>query len=528
MPLVAWRHITVSKQQGGLGLKDMVKFQQSLHMKCLWSIARDDNSLWVQVLKAKYLQRTDLWSCNRTTRCTSLWRAIIAVKPLLKDSVKWQLGNGRSCKAVGQPWHEIWMHYSPSNAAQRKLVVADLVAEDGDSWNTHKLIQLFGFHGALYIALNLPQVPKLSQRQDRLIFTAQHNGRFTIKSAYNLLVQKDQRMHNLTHLPADLYKLIWKTRDVLPRARIFLWRAIKEALPVDQVFSSRMSKTPTGCLLCGDLNETVVHVLFKCPLAQQLWRLSQFDLSTAGLPDNMVHLLSFLVKQLEDRQFPTIISIMWNWWKDRCKRVYEGKKVNPQQTLAAASYWTLTLEKASLLHTKYLSHNCHHEQHYQEHVHSSFTCWIDASWTHSGIGGTGAAYILLDKEGQLVHYQLNLMEATSPFHAELLSLKEAFVSVLQMGISQCVFFTDCLLLQSIISGTTEPEAADWMAFNDTMGFMADWIKQPQFYCIHVGREKNQLADNLSKYARTKGICYRGFTFPFFQYPCDVICNDSML
>ncbi|KAJ1695184.1 hypothetical protein LUZ63_011882 [Rhynchospora breviuscula] len=452
MPLVAWRHITVSKQQGGLGLKDMIKFQQSLSMK---------------------------------SRCTSLWKAIIAVKPLLKDSIRWQLGNGRSCRAVGQPWHEIWMHYSPSNANQRRWVVADLVAEDGEGWNSNKLIQLSGFHGALYIALNFPQGPKLSQRQDRLIFTGQQNGQFTIKGAYNLLVQNDRHMQNLTHLPADLYKLIWKTRDVLPRARLFLWRAVREALPVDQVLSSRMSKTPTGCLLCGDFNETVVHVLFKCPLAQQIWRLSQFDLSTTGLPDNMVHLMAFLVKELDSRQFPTFISIMWNWWKDRCKRVYEGKKSNPQQTLAAANYWTFTLEKAGLFHTKYLSHEGHHKQQFEQHFHSNFTCWIDASWTHPGIGGSGVAYILLDKEGLLVHYQLNITEATSPFHAELLSLKEAFRSVLQMGISQCAFFTDCLLLQSITSGSTKAEAADWMAFNDTMDFIADWVKQPQFYCVHV-------------------------------------------
>ncbi|KAJ1697086.1 hypothetical protein LUZ63_005598 [Rhynchospora breviuscula] len=516
MPLVSWKSITVPKQQGGLGLKDLLKFQQTLSMKCLWAIASEENSLWVQVVKAKYLQRNTIWSATRTTRCTPLWRAIVAAKPLLRDNVTWLIGNGKTCRAMGQPWHDLWLQYEPTNAAQRKVVVADLVQEQGRGWDCQKLIQLLGFHGALYLAIVLPEGPSLSHREDRLIFKAQNNGQFSIKAAYRFLVQRDNHMHNTPLFPEELYRLIWKTNYVLPRARVFLWRAIREALPVDQVISSRLSKPPKGCPLCGETDETGVHVLFKCANAQPIWRISQFDLTTTGLPDTMGQLLSYLAREIGEQNWPIMVSVLWSWWKDRCKTVYEGTRTNPTRTLGAANYWLTTLQKSNLCNK--VARGAAQAQQQNQGLLQTISCWVDASWVHTSSGGCGKAYVLYNEDGSLMQYQMMVGEASSPYHAELLSLKEAVRTVHAMGISRCDFYTDCMLLHDILSGSSSPEAVDWWTYGDTLEWILEWNRHKHFKCLHVNRDQNQLADKLSKFARTRGISTVDFTFPTICVP----------
>ncbi|KAJ4809828.1 Ribonuclease H-like superfamily protein [Rhynchospora pubera] len=324
-------------------------------------------------------------------------------------------------------------------------------------------------------------------------------------------------MHNAPHFPEELYKLIWKTANVLPRARLFLWRAVREALPVDQVISSRLSKPPQGCPLCGETNETGVHVMFKCTNAQPIWRMSQFDLTTVALPDSMELLLTYLAKEVGEENWPYMVSVLWSWWKDRCKIVYEGSRLNPTKTIAVANYWPTTLQKATLCNK--LTRQSEQVLHQNGGLPlPAFSCWVDASWVRAGVGGCGKAYVLYSEEGDLGQYQMLVGEASSPYHAELLSLKEAVRSVHKMGISSCVFYTDCLLLHDIISGSRSPEAADWWAYDETLELVLEWNRHKQFVCFYVNRDQNQLADELAKFARVRDISTVDFTFPTICIP----------
>ncbi|KAJ4751043.1 Ribonuclease H-like superfamily protein [Rhynchospora pubera] len=289
---------------------------------------------------------------------------------------------------------------------------------------------------------------------------------------------------------------------------------MKEAIAVDSVIATRISKTPSGCSLCGHSDESTVHVLFKCPHAQPVWRLSQFNLSTDNLPDRMVPLMTFLLNNVDHSQYSMLINIMWVIWKDICKRVFEGKRTNPQVTLASALNWMITMEKAQFtLGTSFYKRPNDSDD---MHVAADFHFWIDASWSHADSQGTGMAYILFDREGILVQYQLTDGQAYSPFHAELLSLKMALLNAMDKGILNCAFYTDCLDLQRVIAGKDSPESVEWRSYYDVLEVIALWKKHSAFICTHVNRGKNELADSLAKYARIRGVCTLDFTFPPFH------------
>ncbi|KAJ3685510.1 hypothetical protein LUZ61_014674 [Rhynchospora tenuis] len=511
MPLVAWDKITVPKSQGGLGLKDMIKFAQTLHMKNLWEIAAGGQSTWVKVLTAKYLYNSDIWSTSRTTRCTHLWRAIVQAREVMKDKVTWQIGDGTKCKAVGQPWHEMWSHFSPNNAAQRRVTVAQLTGTEGRGWNNQKLIELFGFYGALYLAMTFPNGPLLTNRHDRLIFTPSKNGLFTIKAAYLLLVSDSSQIGHNT-ITRDTCKLIWHCKGIIPRARLFLWRAIREALPVDALFSIRLARQSNGCAICWAPQETVAHVLFKCPMASQVWITSEFGLRTDNLPDTVQELMAFFMNHLDSLQISKLVTIMWQIWKDRCKDCFQGKKSRPVQTLAAASNIIFYQQAAE----KHFSKNiCAKED---PPVAMRYSCWIDASWVHSGSHGAGMAVLIWESE-VLVQYCLKPGKATSPFHAELLAFKCALQKLLELNISDCKIKTDCLELKLIMNDETSVSEVQWQAFHEAMEVKLLWDSyrnDRNWICAHVSREFNHLADHLARYARTRDIDCTGFTFPAFK------------
>ncbi|KAJ4818146.1 RNA-directed DNA polymerase (reverse transcriptase)-related family protein [Rhynchospora pubera] len=503
MSLLAWKHITVPKNQGGLGLKDLVKFTTSVHMKYLWHLASGTEALWVHIIKTKYLQRADLWSTKRTARCTPMWRAILAVRPVLKGNIRWQIENGKKCGAIGQPWHDLWPHYVPHNAAQRRLKLADLVGEQGIGWNTEKLIQAFDFHGALYIALTFPSGPSLTDRTDRLIFTPAKNGAFTIKEAYKLLIQAPMVPPGQN----NIYNIIWNTPNILPRSRLFIWKAVRNALPVDHILSSRINKTAQGCALCGYRREDVVHTLFKCPRAQQVWLCSEFGLRTDALPEDAHQLLSTLLPVLSDKQTSSFISLCWQLWKGRCKEVYEGKKFTPNQIIHVARNLTFTLCSA-----QYTEGTRNHIQRPQTQD-TQFVCYSDGSWIHEREGGAGWAYIIFTREETLIQYQLAVGCASSPFHAELKGLTFAVQSAADIGLSNCCFFTDCLELCRVINGDASVATVEWRTYHEMLRLMDLMRANPGYCCNHVGRDTNHLADNLAKLARVKRINCTDFTFP---------------
>ncbi|KAJ3697709.1 hypothetical protein LUZ61_001414 [Rhynchospora tenuis] len=503
MALVAWKYITLPKCQGGLGLKDLVKFATTLHMKCLWSIASDSEALWVQLVKSKYLQRSALWSTNRTSRCTPLWRVILAVRPLMANNLRWQIGDGKNCMALGQPWHDMWAHFPPQNATQRRLLLADLTNSQGHGWNSEKLIQNFGFHGALFIAISYPNGPNLSHRRDRLLFTPAKNGLFTIKGAYKLLIQQE----NTAVSQHDLYKLIWYSPDILPRTRVFLWKIVKNALPVDHTLCTRMGKTPQGCALCGYYVEDVVHTLFKCPRAQQVWLCSDFGLRTDDLLENPQHLLTMLIPGLTHKQLSSFAALVWHLWKARCREVYEGKKFRPQQVVQSAQDLAHTMRIAPSAVLTTLANSP------PQASDSHFVCYSDGSWISNAGEGAGLAAIIFTSSQKLVKYQISVATASSPFHTEVLALKLAVQMTVAEGIDDCCFLTDCKELCDVLNGYAGVISVEWRAYDDMLQLMDMMKRSPRFNCAYVNRDSNQLADSLAKFARIRKLHCTDFIFP---------------
>ncbi|XP_019253939.1 PREDICTED: uncharacterized protein LOC109232639 [Nicotiana attenuata] len=74
--LVAWDLVCRTKRQGGLGVKDIVVWNEEAIAKYVWNIAAKTDNLWVRWVNHIYLKGRDWWQYKVPTDCSWYWRKI--------------------------------------------------------------------------------------------------------------------------------------------------------------------------------------------------------------------------------------------------------------------------------------------------------------------------------------------------------------------------------------------------------------------------------------------------------------------
>ncbi|KAJ3691224.1 hypothetical protein LUZ61_020388 [Rhynchospora tenuis] len=500
LPLIAWSKVTSPTLEGGLGLRDLSTLNKAMTMKNLWALVSGSQAVWVKVISAKYFPRSSVWATTRTNKCSNLWRAMMDMRQHLSPHVKWQLGDGRVCRAFQQPWFDLWRHTDTGSAAQRRLTVSDFIEPSSSSWRTETLIEHFGFHIALFISLTVKVPAGENTRSDRLIFCYAGNGKFSLKLAYRLL----SSTRSQSRVPAEpLWKIVWKCKGLIPRVRLFLWKGMHNSIPVGDVINLRLTGRLQPCRVCGADTESIAHLLFKCPRARQMWFLSALSIKSEALPDNFSQIIGLMHNALEESAFTSFVHTLWSYWKLICKEFFEGCKFSPSQVHSMASSFDKTSLLSGLLPIQLPSDST--RENYK------INCFVDGSFADDSAGWAN----LLFSENELIEYSLDYGAATSALCAELKALIHAMHIMQEKGMESCLLLLDCLLLVNVLNGSTAPENCDWRLYDDLLHALHLFKSQQSWGCTHIPREENYQVDLLAKFARRNRINYTGFTFPLF-------------
>lgn len=140
------------------------------------------------------------------------------------------------------------MHLLPGFVGQKRLLVSDLINVDGSDWNLEELIDNFGYEACMQI-LSSVKPPTLQGPQDRLIFTAATNGKFSVKETYDFCMRFNSARDLATH---KLWEGVWKKGDVLPRLRVFLQKLLSNALPLTVTLAVRGIGRGDSCCMCQE------------------------------------------------------------------------------------------------------------------------------------------------------------------------------------------------------------------------------------------------------------------------------------
>lgn len=101
---VSWEKLVASKNDGGLGFRDLHSFNMALLAKQGWRLIQNPDSPCAQILKAKYFPNTGFLKAKVKDGCSYMWRGIMLGAQVLKEGVIWRTGNSLNVDIWEDPW----------------------------------------------------------------------------------------------------------------------------------------------------------------------------------------------------------------------------------------------------------------------------------------------------------------------------------------------------------------------------------------------------------------------------------------
>ncbi|CAL5358449.1 unnamed protein product [Camellia sinensis] len=315
--LVKWGEVTLSKSQGGLGVKRIDLMNVCLLLKWWWRFGAEEKVLWKDVICKKYYGSTEEWSpaLVRGGKMSKIWKDIVGIvvsKPevlgFFNSNTTIELGDGSRTKfwldnwagsvclkvlaRVGQhDWHSLF---------RRSLFV----------WEMEELDRL---KGMLCNAAELR-----GNVTDKLKWMADPTGVFSVSSAYHWCESSLGSTFRIT-------ECIWKN-VAPPKVQFFGWLAWKRRIKTSN-YLQRMgileNSSSLHCVFCNEEGETDNHVLLHCPCVWVVWsKIMRWWGIQWVIPKSVDELLlwwsGLKFKKLEKKIWRIIpLAVLWSVWKLR-------------------------------------------------------------------------------------------------------------------------------------------------------------------------------------------------------------------
>ena len=101
---VSWERLTTSKQNGGLGFRNLHSFNIAMLARQAWRWLHNPNALCARVLSAKYYPDGQILNAKPARGMSYTWKSILKGINLLNKGIIWRVGNCKSINIWNDPW----------------------------------------------------------------------------------------------------------------------------------------------------------------------------------------------------------------------------------------------------------------------------------------------------------------------------------------------------------------------------------------------------------------------------------------
>ncbi|XP_018435286.2 uncharacterized protein LOC108807498 [Raphanus sativus] len=345
---IAWDKLCLPKESGGMGFRELEVFNQALLAKQAWKILTSPSCLLAQFLKSGYYPNSDFLEAKMGERPSFAWRSLLFGRDLLMKGLQKRVGDGNSICV----WTDKWFEDEADGYGMRapwiknctfdvNLRARDLIDFQNRRWNVEALEEVFVPSDIQLLLKNQP----VTSKEDFWVWKFNKSGAYSVKSGYWLAYQEKSKetRQRAEALPSinPLKTQIWKV-STAPKIRLFVWKALSQALPVADLLIDRGMKCDDRCQLCGCEGESVNHVLFSCHLARKCWALSNIPSPRGGFSQGSLYQnMNYLLKMSKNAKLEIEITRCWPWilwylWKSRNTFIFEGKSFEAEEIIKKA------------------------------------------------------------------------------------------------------------------------------------------------------------------------------------------------
>jgi hypothetical protein len=142
---VSWETMTKSKNDGGMGFRDLHMFNLAMLARQSWRLLQNPDSLCCVVLKALYFPESSILEAAPKQGMSYTWRSILRGLDLLKEGVVWRVGSGEHIDVWKDPWipRGLTRRLRTPDVLQEDLKVSDLIDPITSQWDVEVLQSLF-------------------------------------------------------------------------------------------------------------------------------------------------------------------------------------------------------------------------------------------------------------------------------------------------------------------------------------------------------------------------------------------------
>ncbi|KAL0378864.1 UNVERIFIED_CONTAM: putative mitochondrial protein [Sesamum radiatum] len=269
---ISWENLCVRKEEGGLGFQKMGAFNLAMLAKQLWRIISQPHCLLSRVLKQKYFPTTDVLSGSASQGCSFTWRSIVEARPVILLGSRWQVGDGLTARIWLDRWIPRPISFRVITAPHRlspDAKVATLFYEDRDLWNETLVRNIFRPEDAdVILGISVSR-----SHPDTFHWHYDTKGRFSVRSAYHLLVDGSRGLQGSSSSGPVSWKFLWRAA-VPPKVQLFAWKICREALPSASRLARRGILLDSRCVWCGEEAGDLLHVFLHCHYSRLVWALT--------------------------------------------------------------------------------------------------------------------------------------------------------------------------------------------------------------------------------------------------------------
>jgi hypothetical protein len=311
---MSWEKLSMHKSQGGMGFKDRISFNLAMLGKQGWKFQTDTNSLVSRIFRARYFPRGSYLTASLGHNPSYAWRSILQAGFIVRGGARWSIGSGASIPILREPWLSdgscIDDNYDVSHITGGPSVQS-LIDTTTKVWNSDVIQHVFSPEDTGRI-LDTPLIDQVID--DRLVWKAEKNGYYSVKSAYRLCVDV---LTDSSHLRREGYwQGIWRLK-VPQKIKNLVWRICRDVVPTRRRLQDKGVQCPLSCVASNGPEEDLNHLFFNCPFSIQVWQrtglwtsIQQTYLNTGTVAKCIFALLQHYGVAVS-QQFTATLSSLW-------------------------------------------------------------------------------------------------------------------------------------------------------------------------------------------------------------------------
>jgi ribonuclease HI len=497
---LSWERLACAKGEGGLGFRDFKAFNMAMVAKQGWKIMTRTDTLVAKIFKARYFPHSSFLEANLGSNPSYVWRNLWKSCNVIKLGCRWNIGDGSKIKVMDDPWlrgkERGWIN-APQPHGVYNLYVNNLMLEGVKQWDTYKVSNLFTHDAAIEILA----VPLLREvQEDRLVWREEHNGEYTVKSGYRLLMQEKEEGRRRGIL-GD-WKSLWKIRAP-PKAKHLLWRICRDCLPTRTQLQQHHVQCPAVCELCRGANEDVWHVLFDCEESRNCWTMAGLDTVISTRLDQFYEAkeVIFDICSKESKEVAGRAALMiWLLWNNRNQWLWNNEKRTATQLgVQALHMWEEWFAVQRFHDSTRVEEQVQHAQQWLPPRHGWIKCNVDAGFHNDG-RITSGGWCFRNDVGLFVRAgSFWLSGGLSVHEAEALTLLEAMKTACIMNLDKIIFECDSQLVVNAIHANHDGASAFSIIISSIKNLL---LLNSNFEVKFVKRQANLVAHKLARAANS--------------------------